>query len=210
MTPERLEKLRRTALRRQTSWTVVLENVHDPHNIAAVLRTCESAGIPNVYVVYNDPRLNEEHLKLGQRASASARKWVDVHFFNDLQFALKHLRHNYTRLLGAYMDDTAQSVYELDMSEPCALVFGNEREGISKEFKSELDGLFFIPQHGLVQSLNISVACAVSIYEGVRQRMLKGLYDLKDTSSGIQLWEEYQKRHNEKHDGGELIFHSPK
>ena len=133
---------------------------------------------------------------------------MDVHFFNDLPLAIKRLRQDYKVLLGAYMDDRAQSLYQLDMSGPCALIFGNERDGITPELKSELDGLFFIPQFGLVQSLNISVACAVTIYEGIRQRAEFGKYNTENTTEGMELWAEYQRRHAEKHDGGEIISHT--
>ena len=68
---------------RQANLTVILENVHDIHNIGAVLRSCDSIGIREFYVLYSDPRLNQDELLLGKRASSGARKWVDVHFFTE-------------------------------------------------------------------------------------------------------------------------------
>jgi tRNA (guanosine-2'-O-)-methyltransferase len=75
------------------------------------------------------------------------------------------------------MSSDAVSLYDLDLSEPVALVFGNEHSGVSEEALQLADGNFLIPQLGLIQSLNISVACAVSVYEVFRQGVEKGVFD---------------------------------
>ncbi|MEL6924375.1 MAG: TrmH family RNA methyltransferase, partial [Bacteroidota bacterium] len=85
MTPERAAKFRRVIRRRQPNLTVILENVHDPHNIGAVLRSCDSVGIAEIFVLYTDPRLDVDRLELGKRSSSGARRWVDVHFYKEVE-----------------------------------------------------------------------------------------------------------------------------
>jgi len=208
ITPERRKKLELAAHRRQTDMTVVLENVHDPHNISAVLRTCECVGIPKVFVLYTEKRLDLAHLEMGKHSSASARKWIDVYYYDNLERCISDVRKEYQNLLGAYMNSEAKPLYDLDLKSSCALVFGNEREGISDELLAQLDGQFFIPQMGLTQSLNISVACAVTVYEALRQRDKNGQYALSKNSQTNQLADEYVRRHIAKYDGAEVVDRS--
>ncbi len=181
---------------RQTDLTVLLENVHDPHNIGAVLRSCDSVGIPEIYVLYTDERLSEDNIKAGKSAASGARKWVDIHYFTDLGSCVQALRRRYQRLLCTHLGEEASSLYHLDLCQPTALVFGNEHEGVSRELLALCDGNFHIPQVGMVQSLNISVACAVSLYEAFRQRQLAGMYDKQ--KSNEKLFATYLARHKMK------------
>lgn len=176
MTPERMAKFKDVAARRQPDLTVVLENVHDPHNISAVLRSCDSVGIREIFVLYTDPGLDEDRLELGKRSSAGARKWVDVHFYSDARACFGRVRQRYSRILSTHLDEEAIPLYDLDLSTPVALLFGNERDGVSAEALAYSDGNFTIPQVGMSASLNISVACAVTLYEAFRQRWLQGRY----------------------------------
>lgn len=179
MTPDRISKIERAAALTQHDLTVILENVHDPHNIGAVLRTCESVGIRELYVIYNQPGRNVEQQYVGVNSASGSKKWVKVHFFEDVDNCLFEVRKNYNHVFGTYLNSHAISLYDLDLNASCALVFGNEKDGISDKLFSKLDGNFIIPQYGLVQSLNISVACAVSLFEASRQRKLAGRYDQK-------------------------------
>ncbi len=179
MTPDRIAKIERAAALTQNDLTVILENVHDPHNIGAVLRTCESVGIREIYVIYNQPGRNVEQQYVGVNSASGSKKWVKVHFFEDVENCLSEVRKNYAHIYGTYLNTHAVSLYDLDLILPTALVFGNEKDGISDQLFSKLDGNFIIPQYGLVQSLNISVACAVSLFEASRQRMIAGKYDDK-------------------------------
>lgn len=176
MTPERIDKIQRAAARTQNDLTVILENVHDPHNIGAVLRTCESVGIREVFVIYNQPGRNAEQQYVGVNSASGSKKWVKVHFYEEVEKCLTDVRKSYTNIYGTYLNTQSVSLYDLDLNASAALVFGNEKEGISDELFSKLDGNFIIPQYGLVQSLNISVACAVTLFEASRQRMLAGKY----------------------------------
>lgn len=200
MTPERLAKFKRVADQRQANLTVILENVHDLHNIGAVLRSCDSVGIGEIYVLNTSPRLQKEMLVLGKRTSAGTRKWVDVHYFTDAASCFSALRKKYTQILCSQIDPPATELYSLDLTGSIALVFGNEHDGVSAEVTALCDGNFYIPQVGMVESLNISVACAVSLYEAFRQRVLQNMYEQNSTSSEIeriQLLETYVQRHEE-------------
>lgn len=167
MTPERREKLLRVLSKRQSNLTVVMENVQDPHNIAAVMRTCDAVGIQDVYILNTKiPR----HKKFGAKSSSSAAKWLSVHQFSDAKTCFDELRKNYTTILTTHLSSNAVSLYQIDFTKSVALVFGNEHEGVSEEVRALADGNFIIPQMGIIQSLNISVACAVSIYEAFRQK----------------------------------------
>lgn len=173
MTPERREKLLTVLARRQPDLTVVLENVFDPHNISAVMRTCDAVGIQEVFILNNRiPR----HKKWGARSSSSAAKWLTIHQFSDPAACFTALRQRYTQILTTHLSSDAASLHELDLTVPTALVFGNEHSGVSDEIRAMADGNFIIPQMGIIRSLNISVACAVTLYEAFRQKNAAGHY----------------------------------
>jgi len=174
MTPERSEKLLKVLSRRQTNITVVMENVQDPHNISAVMRTCDAVGIQDIYILNTKiPR----HQKFGAKSSSSAAKWLSVNQFDNVDACFEALRKNYKTILTTHLSTDAVSLYEIDFTQSVALVFGNEHAGVSDEVRALADGNFIIPQMGIIQSLNISVACAVSIYEAYRQKNIAGHYN---------------------------------
>lgn len=175
MTPERKDKLTRVLLKRQSNLAVVMENVHDPHNISAVMRTCDAVGIQNIYVLNTKI---PKHKRWGNKSSSSAAKWLTVHEYSDAELCFNDLRQNYALIYTTHLSSDAVSLYEIDFSKAVALVFGNEHDGVSEEIRAMADGNFVIPQIGIIQSLNISVACAVSIYEAFRQKKLAGHYAL--------------------------------
>jgi tRNA (guanosine-2'-O-)-methyltransferase len=174
VTPERAEKLRRALERKQPTLTIVLENVHDPHNVSAVLRSCDAVGVVEVYLIYNG---RQKFPDLGERSSASAKKWIDLHQFTSAEACFAVLREHGYKIFTTHMATDAASLYNLDLTGRVALVFGNEHSGVSDEALALADGNFLIPQVGMIQSLNISVACAVSLFEASRQRWKDGMYD---------------------------------
>ncbi|MEZ4988714.1 MAG: RNA methyltransferase [Saprospiraceae bacterium] len=201
MTAERRERLRKAAYQRQHNFTVLLENVHDPHNISAVMRSCEAVGIPEIYILYTDPQLQETWIELGRKSSAGARKWLDVHYYTQMDNCVEALRQKYRYLYATHLDADAVSLHDMDMTTSLALVFGNEHDGVSEALLSQMDGNFIIPQMGMVQSLNISVACAVSVFEGLRQRLEKGFYHNNNPSApALQeaTFQSYLSRHDNK------------
>jgi tRNA (guanosine-2'-O-)-methyltransferase len=176
MTTEREEKIRRAVRMTQTDLTVVLENIFDPLNISAVLRSCDAVGIREIFVLYTKEYLDKRGLVLGKKTSAGTFKWMDVYVFDDMETCFAQVKERYHRVLATLPGEKSNSLFDLDLSAPTALFFGNEDEGISEKALSLCDGYFTIPQAGFAESLNISVACAVTLFEASRQRAVKGFY----------------------------------
>lgn len=173
MTPERTKRLNDVLDKRQPGLTVVLENVQDPHNISAVMRTCDAVGIQDIYILNTKiPR----HKKWGAKSSSSAAKWLTVHQFDDTQECFNALRMQYQKIFTTHLSTDAVEMHAMDFTQNIALVFGNEHSGVSDETIALSDGNFIIPQVGIIKSLNISVACAVTLYEAFRQKQIAGHY----------------------------------
>lgn len=179
MTPERRERLLTALQQRQAGLTVVMENVEDPHNIAAVMRTADSVGIQDIFIC--NTRI-ARHKNWGFKSSSSARKWVTVHQYEDVNECVAELRKRYEKIYTTHLSSDAKNMYDLDFTTSMALVFGSERDGVSEAMRAHADGNFVIPQMGMIRSLNISVACAVTLYEGLRQRTVAGLYNQQSLS----------------------------
>ena len=174
MTPERKQRLSAVLDKRQANITVVLENVFDPHNISAVMRTADAVGIQDIYILNTRiPR----HKKWGARSSSSAAKWLTIHQFDNAESCFAALRERYTTILTTHLSSDAVRLHEMDFTGSLALVFGNEHNGVSEEIRALADGNFIIPQVGIIRSLNISVACAVTLYEAFRQKEKAGHYN---------------------------------
>ena len=174
MTPERYKRLSQVLDKRQPNITVVLENVFDPHNVSAVIRTCDAIGIQEVYIL-ND-RI-PPHKKWGYRSSSTAAEWLTMHQFTDAESCFKEIRKKYKKVLTSHLSEDAADMFSIDFTESVALVFGNETFGVSENILQFSDGNFIIPQVGVIKSLNISVACAVTLYEAFRQKKISGHYD---------------------------------
>ena len=169
----RLDKIRTVLGSRQPDLTVVLENIHDPHNVSAILRSCDAVGILRVELLYT----LEKFPRIGKKSSSSASKWIASrkHKSVDQCYSLLH-EEGYT-VCATHLGESSVSVYDLDLTRKVALVFGNEHRGVSNEASAKADRNFRIPMMGMIQSLNVSVACAVSLYEALRQRLAGGGFD---------------------------------
>ena len=194
MTPERIQKIKQVLSKRQNDLTVVLENVFDPHNISAVMRSCDAIGIREIFV------LNTKippHKKWGERSSSSAAKWLLIHQFTDATSCFAVLRQQYDQVLTTHLSEDSISLYDCNLTGKIALVFGNEHSGVSDEIRALADGNFIIPQVGMIQSLNISVACAVTLYEAFRQKQAAGHYQQQklDTATFQQMSREWGLYH---------------
>lgn len=205
MTPERTNKINDILLKRQPDLAVVMENVDDPHNIAAVMRTCDAVGIQDIYVL--NTRI-PPHGYFGVRSSSSAAKWLTVHQFNEIDLCFEALRKKYKHIYSTHLGSDSIGLFEIDFTQPVALVFGNEHDGVSEATRNLCDGNFTIPQVGMIQSLNISVACAISIYEAFRQKNIAGHYNREmiihpDATALIEKWglkkEKWRMKKNKLH-----------
>ncbi len=168
----RAEKFRHVLSLRQPDLTVVLENIHDPHNVSAILRSCDAVGVLRVELLYNV----EKFPRIGKKSSSSANKWLECRRHTSVSDCYSTLRGEGYRVYATRLGGTSASLYDLDLSRPSALVFGNEHRGVSMEAAEMADGIFHIPMQGMIQSLNVSVAAAVSLYEACRQRLGAGIY----------------------------------
>ena len=174
MTEERKNKVETVLNKRQCTLTIVLEDVQDPRNVTAVMRSADAVGIQDVYLI-NTGKPNLK--KFGYRSGSSASKWVTLHQFTSVEECFEVLRKYFSVILTTHLSSDAIGLYNIDFTQSVALVFGNEQEGVSEKARALADGNFIIPQVGMVQSLNISVACAVSIYEAYRQKKQAGHYE---------------------------------
>jgi tRNA (guanosine-2'-O-)-methyltransferase len=167
LNPVRRFRLEEALRHRTRSLVVVLYSVDDPHNQAAVMRTSEALGLQEVHVVGKD---QAAEFRPSPRVTQNAHRWLDVVAHPNFTAAEEHLRSRGFELLAAALGPDAKSVVDLDFTRSVALVFGNESEGLPREILHACDGTFTIPLYGLSQSLNISVAAAVTLSWAIESR----------------------------------------
>jgi len=139
------------------------------------MRTCDAVGIQDIFILNTKiPR----HKKWGAKSSSSAAKWLSIHQFTNAEECFAELRKRYTKIYTTHLASNSVGLYQLNLTESVALVFGNEHSGVSEQIIALADGNFIIPQVGIIRSLNISVACAVTLYEAFRQKSAAGHYDI--------------------------------
>ncbi len=172
MTERRYRRILEVLARRQPDLTVLAEDVYKPHNLSAMLRSCDAVGIGLAHAVRPTggvPTYNA--------TSGSAEKWVELRVHGSLDAALKKLRADGMQVLAAHLSTEAVRYDAVDYTRPTCVVFGNEKEGVTPACAAAVDGHVIIPMQGMVQSLNVSVAAAVILFEAQRQRRAAGLYD---------------------------------
>ena len=158
--------------RRQPDLTVLAEDVYKPHNLSAMIRSCDAVGIGTVHAVHPTGGIATYNA-----TSASAEKWVDLIVHEDLAAGLTTLRKQGMQVLAAHLSDAAVDYRDVDYVAPTCILFGNELDGVTATAAGAADHHIVIPMHGMVQSLNVSVATAVILFEAQRQRRAAGLYD---------------------------------
>ncbi|HUU01700.1 MAG TPA: RNA methyltransferase [Myxococcota bacterium] len=165
MLPERVRRLYAAAARRTRELTVVLDGVHDPHNLSAVVRSVEGFGLLDLHVI-------ETHARFGicPKVTQGAEKWLDIHRYPAPQECLAVLQAQGFALWLADPDPAAVAIDKLPWEGRLALVFGNEHEGASDKMRSVAHGKFRIPMRGFSQSLNVSVAAGIVLATGTAER----------------------------------------
>jgi tRNA (guanosine-2'-O-)-methyltransferase len=177
-TPQRIERVKRLLSLRQPDLRVVLEGVTIAHNASAVIRTCDAAGILHLDLISPNPEL----LGVNKAISTRAEKWVDIHIHRSVGDCLPPLKEKGIKVAVTHLEQGAIPYEELDYTQPLALVFGSESEGVSPETLELADFRVRIPMLGMVQSLNLSVSVGVILYEAMKQRRAKGFYDRRRLS----------------------------
>lgn len=201
MTPERHKHIMTLAKNRQPDVSIILENVHDLHNVGAVMRTCDATGIEAVNMILADVYSSNKK-QIGKYTSSGARKWVEAFEYQTIDDAVEQLKGEGTQVLGTMLADNAISLYDVDFSKPTIIIFGNEKRGLSERAQALVDQPIMIPQYGLVQSLNISVACAVTLYEMMRQRERAGFYErAEDDAITAAYYQKYAEMTKQKWHG---------
>lgn len=168
---ERNQKIVELLKRRQTNITVFMDEVHKPHNLAAIVRTCDAIGIGNVHAVYPEGMLRECH-----GTAMGSNRWVETHTHKNLQEGLVPLQQSGMQVLAAHFSDRAVDFRSIDYTKPTVLLVGSEKFGVSEQAAEIADEHVLIPMLGMVQSLNVSVASAIILYEAQRQRQDAGMY----------------------------------
>ncbi len=179
---------------RQQGLVVVLEDIHDPHNAAAVLRTCEGFGVQDVYFIFeNQKEFNPR--KVGKVSSGSSNKWLDFHISHSTEECLSDLHEKGYTVYATILDDKAQSLYETDFEEKkIALLFGNEHSGITEKAASLSDHTMYIPMRGFIQSFNLSVTASIFLFEVTRQRVKNDKLNTFDKETQQKLLADFLKR----------------
>lgn len=205
MTPERLAKIRAVLDKRQPDLTVLLERVHKPHNFSAILRSCDAVGVLEAHAIpakHGLPDLEgAEGLSLKGKTfnetSGSAAKWVGLNIHEDTASAFSHLKARGFRVLAAHFSERAVDYREADYTRPTCILLGTEKWGVSPEAAEWSDAHIQIPMMGMVQSLNVSVAAAVILFEAQRQRLKAGLYNQPHLSPEhyAEVLEHWVRRH---------------
>ena len=172
MSPERFEKIKEVLLKRQTDLTVIMDNIHKPHNFNAIVRTCDAVGIQDVHYI----PVTKGYRRLNYYAKGS-QKWVEAHQHNDFADVANDFKNKGFQLLAAHFSDNAIDYREVDYTQPTAIVMGTELAGISDETAQIVDKHIVVPMQGMVASLNVSVASAVILFEAQKQRLAAGMYE---------------------------------
>lgn len=178
-TKRRIEKVKRVLSLRQPDLRVVLEEVKNTHNASAVVRTCDAAGILHLDIISS----SQESLPVNEAISTRAEKWLQFHHYTSTEECLTFLKKRGLKVVVTHLGKDSLPYTALDYTNPIAVVFGNESEGISKEALALADDIIKIPMIGMVQSLNLSVSVGIILYEAMKQRMEKGFYKEKRLSS---------------------------
>jgi len=159
LTPERRNKITKVASERCYSCFPVLEGIYDRGNISAVLRSTEAMGFGQAYVIESNQRFKES-----QRTTAGADKWLELQKFKTTAQAIEELKEHKVQIVSTALSPSATSIEDIDFTKPTALVFGNEKFGVSKEMLEVSHFHVRIPMQGFVQSFNISVAASLAFW----------------------------------------------
>ncbi|NJK28256.1 MAG: tRNA (guanosine(18)-2'-O)-methyltransferase TrmH [Coleofasciculaceae cyanobacterium SM2_3_26] len=172
MTPERYQKIRAVLDRRQPDLTAILEDLDKPHNFSAILRTCDAVGVHEAHAVHT-----YTEIPTFNKVAQGSQKWVQLVSHITVEAAIAHLHQRHFRIYAAHLSDTSIDYCQVDYTKPTAILLGAERWGVSDRAAARVDGHIIIPMQGMVESLNVSVAAAVILFEANRQRMAAGMYD---------------------------------
>jgi len=172
---ERLERIDEILLRKQPTLKIMLDDIHSSQNLSAILRTCDGVGVQHLYYTTSD----NKDLRIHKTITQGAHRWVErirIGREEKRAFFQKKQKEGY-QLVVTHLEERAVSFREVDYTKPTIIVMGNEKDGVSSETVDLADAVIIIPMQGMVQSLNVSVAAALILYEAERQLESAGRYD---------------------------------
>ena len=170
--PRRYKRLQQVLSKRQPDLTVITEDVHKPHNLSAIIRTCDAAGVFEVNAVNSKSKMPTY-----SQVAQGSEKWVQLRTYPNITDAITKLQESNFKVYAAHLSNKAIDYCDIDYTQPTAILLGAEKHGVSELAADLSDGHIIIPMLGMVQSLNVSVAAAVVLFEAQRQRLAAGMYD---------------------------------
>lgn len=174
LTENRKNRIQDVVGKRQSGITIVLEDIHDPHNAEAIMRSCDAFGVQRVCVVFEQEKYYNPK-RIGKATSSSANKWLDFSIYRSSTECINSLKHDGYRLIVTALNEQSTSIHSSQLlHDKIAILVGNEHRGLSKEMVTRADEAVTIPMLGMVESLNVSVATAIVLYEITRQRIQSG------------------------------------
>jgi len=174
-TNERLARIDDILMRKQPYLQVMLESVHNSQNLSAIIRTSDAVGVLNIY--YSTP--HDVTLHIHKTITQGAHRWTHRYRVNEsdkVNFLQQKKKEGY-QIVVTHLEKKAVSYRELDYTKPILIIVGNEKEGVSSEVMAQATDVIVIPMQGMVQSLNVSVATALILYEAERQLESAGMFD---------------------------------
>lgn len=209
LTEQRAALFDKVASRRTRHLCVVLEDIFQPHNASAVLRSCDCFGVQEVHIIEN-----RNEYTVNPEVALGAAKWLDLHRYtheeNNTLPCLMSLRERGYQIVATSLSDESIPIEQVDLSTPSAIVFGTEMTGISDTVRQEADVHVKIPMRGFTESFNISVAAAICLYEwrsqleaseinweltDVQRLQLKTEWAMRSIKNGEEIAQSFAKEH---------------
>ena len=183
--PRRFKRIKSVLNRRIQDLTVLVEGVSKPHNLSAILRTCDAAGVFEANFI-----CNKNEVKTFNSTAQGSQKWVKLNNYSSSIDAAKKLKKKGFKLFGTTLNKKSIDYRKLDFTQNTCFILGAEKWGLSDDLLAEVDECIYIPMYGMVQSLNVSVAASILLFEAIRQRDRLGL--LPKNGEGIDQ-QKYQR-----------------
>ena len=168
--PRRFQRIKNVLNSRMGDLTVLIEGVNKPHNLSAIIRTCDAAGVFQANFICDNSKV-----KTFNSTAQGSQKWVKLRNHESYSKATNALRKEGFKLYGTSLNENSIDYRDLDFTKNACFVLGAEKWGLSKELITQVDESIYIPMNGMVQSLNVSVAGAILLFEAIRQRKNKNL-----------------------------------
>ncbi len=193
MTIARLNKIKACLDRRQPDLAVITDHMHKPHNVSAVMRTCDATGVFSLHAVMPE----NEDFRARSGIAMGSDKWLDLSVHSDINTAMELLKKDGFRIVAVHKSDRSGNFREIDYCQKTAVLFGAELFGVSEEAAALADDHVSIPMQGMVESYNVSVAAAIVLTEAQRQRDVAGFYSrrrLDQTTYNKTLFKWYRRK----------------